>query len=84
MNQTFGQKLTALRLAKNLTQEELATVLNKKFRNLKATRDQIARWETDKNFPRHQAYFALMGFFNVTYEQLMQPRKAAKALRRVA
>jgi repressor LexA len=84
MNQTFGQKLTALRIAKNLTQEDLATALNKKYKNLYATRDQIARWETDKNFPRHQAYFALMGFFDVSYEQLMQPRKAIKALRKVA
>jgi transcriptional regulator with XRE-family HTH domain len=84
MQHTFGQKLAALRLSKNLSQVDLATVLNKKFKNLNTTRDQIAQWETDKNYPRHQAFFALMGFFNVTYEQLMMPKKSAKQIRKVA
>lgn len=76
--QTFGQKLAALRTAGNMTQHELAASLAKRYRNLNITRDQIAQWELDRNFPRHQAMFALCGFFGVTYDELMMPKKSVK------
>lgn len=63
-NNTFGSRLKALRLSKNLTQEKFANIfyLNK---------SSISKYEKDKNLPENQLLIKIADFFDVSVDYLL-------------
>lgn len=63
-NNTFGSRLKALRVSKNLTQEKFANIfyLNK---------SSISKYEKDKNLPENQLLIKIADFFDVSVDYLL-------------
>lgn len=65
---TIGQKLTALRKARGMTQEELSEAIG-------ITRQTISKWELDTSAPDLDYLCKLCDLFGVTADYLIRPEK---------
>ena len=65
---TIGQKLTALRKARGMTQEELSEAIG-------VTRQTISKWELDTSAPDLDYLCKLCDLFGVTADYLIRPEK---------
>ena len=65
----FGQKLQALRKARGLTQEELAT-------RLYISRAAISKWESGRGYPSIDLLRAIAAYFSVTVDALLSSDEA--------
>lgn len=63
-NEKFTQRLKALRVAKGITQQEIANLFN-------VTRPCICYWETGKRVPDYQTLIALGDFYDVSVDYLL-------------
>lgn len=63
---TLGQKITALRKARGMTQEELSEAIG-------VTRQTISKWELDASTPDLNYLCALADLFGVTTDYLIRP-----------
>ena len=62
---TLGEKITQLRLSKNISQEELAD-------NLDVSRQSVSKWEMDQATPQIDKVLRLCEIFGVTTDQLLK------------
>ena len=60
----FNEKLQKLRKQKNITQEELASVLF-------VSRTAISKWESGRGYPNIESLKAMASFFNITIDELL-------------
>ena len=60
----FNEKLQKLRKQKNITQEELASVLY-------VSRTAISKWESGRGYPNIESLKAMASFFNITIDELL-------------
>lgn len=70
MEYSFGKKLRNLRSHKQLTQDELAEILNKQF-NSSINKGMISKWENDREEPRMETIRIIAKFFDVSLDYLM-------------
>jgi transcriptional regulator with XRE-family HTH domain len=83
---TLGEKVRKLREEKGLIQAEFAKALNVFQKGIVFSREQIAQWEGDLNYPSMDRLIVLADYFKTTIDQLVRPdvklptakRKAAK------
>lgn len=66
----FRDKLKVLRVAKGLTQEELARELNKQQDAAKVTRSTISRWEAGLQDATMASIKMLADYFEVTLDEM--------------
>ena len=62
---TFGERLYELRNKNNLSQEELAEVLD-------VSRQSISKWENDKAYPEMTRLLFMSDYFDVSFDYLMR------------
>lgn len=62
---TFGERLYELRNINNLSQEELAEVLD-------VARQSISKWENDKAYPEMTRLLFMSDYFDVSLDYLMR------------
>ncbi len=62
---TFGERLYELRNKNNLSQEELAEVLD-------VSRQSISKWENDKAYPEMTRLLFMSDYFDVSLDYLMR------------
>lgn len=62
---TFGERLYELRKEKNISQEELADLLD-------VSRQSISKWENDKAYPEMTRLLFMSDFFAVSLDYLMR------------
>lgn len=62
---TFGERLFELRKQKNISQEELAELLN-------VSRQSISKWENDKAYPEMTRLLFMSDYFEVSLDYLMR------------
>ncbi len=62
---TFGERLYELRNKNNLSQEDLAEVLD-------VSRQSISKWENDKAYPEMTRLLFMSDYFNVSLDYLMR------------
>lgn len=62
---TIGERLLKLRKEKNLSQEELANVLN-------VSRQTISKWETDQTSPDFDKIIPICEFYGITCDELFK------------
>lgn len=62
---TFGERLYELRNKNNLSQEELAEVLD-------VSRHSISKWENDKGYPEMTRLLFMSDYFDVSLDYLMR------------
>ena len=62
---TFGERLYELRNKNNLSQEELAEVLD-------VSRQSISKWENDKGYPEMPRLLFMSDYFDVSLDYLMR------------
>lgn len=62
---TFGERLFELRKTKNISQEELAELLD-------VSRQSISKWENDKAYPEMTRLLFMSDYFNVSLDYLMR------------
>ena len=65
---TIGERLLKLRKEKNISQEELANVLD-------VSRQTISKWETDQTTPDFDKIVPLCEYFNITSDELLSGKK---------
>ncbi|MBO5851708.1 MAG: phosphoglucosamine mutase [Clostridia bacterium] len=65
---TLGEKITALRIRENLSQEELAD-------KLFVSRQAISRWETNQTLPQIDKIIQLCNFFKISTDELLIDKK---------
>lgn len=65
MRMTFGERLYELRKNKNVSQEELAELLD-------VSRQSISKWENDKAYPEMTRLLFLSDYFAVSLDYLMR------------
>ena len=68
---TFGERLYELRNKNNLSQEELAEVLD-------VSRQSISKWENDKAYPEMTRLLFMSDYFDVSLDYLMRGIKKEK------
>ena len=61
---TIGERLLKLRKERNLSQEELANVLD-------VSRQTISKWETDQSVPDFDKIIPLCNYFGITSDELL-------------
>ncbi len=66
----FKDRLKDLRMAKGLSQYELADILTK-INKYNVTRGSIAMWETGKRVPQLETVQCIADYFGVSYDYLM-------------
>lgn len=71
MKLTIGENIRSLRREKNLTQEELATMLG-------VTYQSVSRWENDSCYPDMELLPDIAAFFGITVDKLMGADKNAE------
>lgn len=64
----FCEKLSKLRKSKNLTQEELTSILN-------TSRTAVSKWESGRGYPNLDAILSLSKIFETPVEQLLENEK---------
>ncbi len=62
---TIGQKISILRTALNLSQEQLAE-------KLEVSRQSVSKWESDKSLPEVNMILRLSQIFNITLDDLLR------------
>lgn len=62
---TFGERLYELRNKKNISQEELAEVLD-------VSRQSVSKWENDKAYPEMTRLLFMSDYFDVSLDYLMR------------
>lgn len=62
---TFGERLYELRKTKNISQEELAELLD-------VSRQSISKWENDKAYPEMTRLLFMSDYFDVSLDYLMR------------
>lgn len=62
---TLGQKISILRTASQISQEQLAEKLN-------VSRQSISKWESDKSIPEINIILQLSSIFNITTDDLLR------------
>jgi transcriptional regulator with XRE-family HTH domain len=62
---TFGERLYKLRSEKNVSQEELAELLD-------VSRQSISKWENDKAYPEMTRLLFMSDYFDVSLDYLMR------------
>lgn len=62
---TFGERLYELRKKKNISQEELAELLD-------VSRQSISKWENDKAYPEMTRLLFMSEYFDVSLDYLMR------------
>ena len=62
---TFGERLYKLRNDKNISQEELADILD-------VSRQSISKWENDKAYPEMARIMFMSDYFNVSLDYLIR------------
>ena len=62
---TFGERLYELRKDKNISQEELADLLD-------VSRQSISKWENDNAYPEMTRLLFMSDFFNVSLDYLIR------------
>lgn len=62
---TFGERLYELRKEKNISQEELAELLD-------VSRQSISKWENDKAYPEMTRLLFMSNYFGVSLDYLMR------------
>lgn len=62
---TFGERLYELRKQKNISQEELAELLD-------VSRQSISKWENDKAYPEMTRLLFMSDYFEVSLDYLMR------------
>lgn len=62
---TFGERLYSLRTNKNISQEELAELLD-------VSRQSISKWENDKAYPEMTRLLFMSDLFDVSLDYLMR------------
>ncbi len=62
---TLGQKISILRTAMNISQEQLAEKLD-------VSRQSVSKWESDKSIPEVSMILKLSGIFNITLDDLLR------------
>ena len=62
---TFGERLYELRKNKNISQEELAELLD-------VSRQTISKWENDKAYPEMTRLFFISEYFDVSLDYLIR------------
>ena len=65
---TIGERLLKLRKEKNLSQEDLANVLD-------VSRQTISKWETDQTTPDFDKIVPLCEYFGITSDELLSGKK---------
>lgn len=65
----FGDKLKQLRKNNNLSQEELAQILD-------VSRQTISRWESSQTTPDLISLEKICQYFNLTYDELLNNKKS--------
>ena len=65
---TIGERLLKLRKEKNISQEELANVLD-------VSRQTISKWETDQTTPDFDKIIPLCEYFGITSDELLSGKK---------
>ena len=65
---TVGERLLNLRKEKNLSQEELANILD-------VSRQTVSKWETDQSTPDFDKIVPLCDYFGITTDELLTGRK---------
>ena len=61
---TIGERLLKLRKEKNLSQEELANILD-------VSRQTVSKWETDQSVPDFDKIVPLCEVFGITSDELL-------------
>ena len=61
---TIGERLLKLRRDKNISQEELANVLD-------VSRQTVSKWETDQSLPDSDKIVPLCNYFGITTDELL-------------
>ena len=74
---TFGERLYELRNEKNISQEELAEVLD-------VSRQSISKWENDKAYPEMTRLLFMSDYFEVSLDYLMRGIKKEENVENVA
>ena len=69
---TFGERLFELRKTKNISQEELAELLD-------VSRQSISKWENDKAYPEMTRLLFMSDYFDVSLDYLMRGTESAPA-----
>jgi len=69
---TLGQKLKRLRMARGLSQDELAEQLNAAY-DTTINKGMISKWENNIGEPRLETARILASFFRITIDQLSRP-----------
>lgn len=64
---TTGEKISILRQQKNLTQEQLAELMN-------VSRQSISKWESDAAYPETDKLIALADYFGCSVDYLLRDR----------
>ena len=62
---TIGQKISILRTALNLSQEQLAE-------KLEVSRQSVSKWESDKSLPEINMILKLSQIFNIALDDLLR------------
>ena len=62
---TLGQKISILRTAMKISQEQLAEKLD-------VSRQSVSKWESDKSMPEVSIILKLSGIFNITLDDLLR------------
>ena len=65
ISMTFGERLYELRKDKNISQEELADLLD-------VSRQSISKWENDNAYPEMTRLLFMSDFFNVSLDYLIR------------
>ena len=68
---TIGEKISKLRIAKNISQEQLAETLS-------VSRQSVSKWEMDQALPQIDKVLQLCEIFNVSADELLQDKIAIK------
>lgn len=68
-NQTMGERISTLRKARGMTQEELAG-------QLYVSRTAISKWESDRGYPNIESIKAIAAFFSLTVDELLSTDEA--------
>ncbi|MBO5926032.1 MAG: phosphoglucosamine mutase [Clostridia bacterium] len=71
---TIGEKITALRLKLNLSQEELAD-------KLYVSRQAVSRWEIDQALPQIDKIIQLCKYFGISTDELLIEKKDIPAIK---
>lgn len=67
---TFGYRFKKLRLARNLTQEQLADEFNERY-NYSFTKATISQYENDKRIPEMSAMMNFVDYFKTSLDYLL-------------